>query len=387
VRDARSPQQMYNYWSTAITEAVALAPKAPYIGAAGQFEGHEDKWLQANTKSFPYLEYNQVDLENKPAPPPQRQPLSGIPAGIQQVLNNAAQDMMAVTGIRFDSTMSERFTDESGVAINALSDKGDLTNFHYIDNLGRTMKHLGRCLIDAIPKYYDTKQVVTILREDGTESQVMLDPSGTNGQHIPNPANTKKKLPIFNPTVGEYGCAVTIGPAFATKRIEASQRMLEFAKIFPQFAEAFSDLIAKNQDWPGGEEFTSRLTKLVAMKYPGVLTPDMKDVPPAVQAMLMSMDQQMKKLTQEHVQALKALQDKNADRAIEVSGQDKDFEAKILKIVADMETKSAATHEKAVGNILTHSHAVSELGVKVAELIHKIDNPKPPAVANGASAE
>jgi hypothetical protein len=377
VRDARSPQQMFNYWNTSLTETIALAPKAPYIGAAGQFEGHEDKWLQANTKSFPYLEYNQVDLEGKPAPPPQRQPLSSVPAGIQQAIQNAAQDMMAVTGIRFDSTVSERFHDESGIAINALSDKGDLTNFHYIDNLGRTMKHLGRCLIDAIPKYYDTKQVVTILREDGTEQQVMLDPSGKNGQNIANPSNPAKKLPIFNPTVGEYGCAVTIGPAFATKRIEASQRMLEFAKIFPQFAEAFSDLIAKNQDWPGGEEFTVRLTKLVAQKYPGVLSPDMKDVPPAVQAMLMSMDQQLKKLTQEHIQALKALQDKSADRAVDVHKIDVDFEAKLLAIVQRMEQASLKSQTELQTTFMTHIGAeIKALGAGVNELKKSIDTPK-----------
>lgn len=382
VRDARSPQQMYNYWSTLLTEMIALAPKAPFIGAVGQFEGHEDKWNQANTKSYPYLEYNQVDLEGKPAPPPQRQPFGGVPAGIQQALQNAAQDMMAVTGIRFDSTSAERNYDESGIALEHLAQRGDLTNFHYVDNLSRTLKHLGRCLIDAIPKYYDTKQVTTILREDGSEQQVMLDPGGTPGGQIKGGPKNNKTLPIFNPTIGEFGCRVTIGEEFATKRIEASKRMLEFAKIFPQFAEAFSDLIAKNQDWPGGEEFTLRLTKLVAQKYPGVLTPDMKDVPPAVQAMLMSMDQQMKQLTQQHVAALKALDDKNADRALDAHKIDTDFEAKLLAIVQRMEQASLKSQTELQTTFMTHiGQEIKALGEGVNDLKKSIDTPKAAAAS------
>ena len=36
VRMAKDPQRMYNYWSTALTETVALAPKAKWLLAEGQ---------------------------------------------------------------------------------------------------------------------------------------------------------------------------------------------------------------------------------------------------------------------------------------------------------------------------------------------------------------
>ncbi len=35
IRHAKDPQRMYNYWATCETEAIALAPKTPYIGAEG----------------------------------------------------------------------------------------------------------------------------------------------------------------------------------------------------------------------------------------------------------------------------------------------------------------------------------------------------------------
>jgi hypothetical protein len=90
------------------------------------------------------------------------------------------------------------------------------------------------------------------------------------------------------------------------------------------------------------------------------------------------MDAHIKQLTQQQMQMMKALNDKEADREIERTKIAQDFEAKILKVVADMDTKTASTHEKAMGTIVTHSHAVADLGIKVTELIHKIsgnDNP------------
>jgi len=37
---------------------LALAPKAPFIGYGGQFEGYETQWKTANTTNWPYLEVN-----------------------------------------------------------------------------------------------------------------------------------------------------------------------------------------------------------------------------------------------------------------------------------------------------------------------------------------
>ena len=131
-------------------------PKAPYIGAEGQFEGHEKRWNRANDQAFPYLQYKPTDVGGKLVPPPQRQPFAGPPQGVVAAKMAAAQDMQATTGIRFDATLQERMYDESGKALRELKRVGDLGNFHYVDNLARSLRHTGRILIDLIPKVYDT---------------------------------------------------------------------------------------------------------------------------------------------------------------------------------------------------------------------------------------
>ncbi len=333
VRDAKDPQRMYNYWKTTEAEVVALQPKAPFIMEEGQVEGHEAQWKQANTKSMPYLLYKSSNVGGKPAPPPQRQPMSQPPAGVLQAIQGAAQDMMAVTGIRFDATPNERMHDESGRAIQELRRSGDIGSFHYQDNLSRMIHYVGKLLLVAVPKVYDTKRVLTILREDGKEQKVQIDPSAgapmSQGQTMQG-----MPLPIFNPTIGKYGVTVTTGPSYATRRIEAADQMMAFVKALPQTATLVSDLIAKNMDWPEADQFATRLARSIP---PNLLAPDMKGVPPEVQAKLASMDLLIRQMTMERMQLMKQLTDQNADRQLIADKNSKDFDAKILGIVQKME--------------------------------------------------
>jgi hypothetical protein len=263
--------------------------------------------------------------------------MAGIPEGFVNGAQSASMDIMAVTGIRFDVAADHKNVDDrSGKALREFNRPQDLGASHYMDNLKRSLIHTGRMLIDLIPHYYDEKRVMTILREDDTEQRIEIDP------HAPKPYDEKagpdgQKMPIFNPTIGKYGVTVTIGPSFATKRIEAAESMLEFAKVLGPGAHIIMDLIAKNMDWDGSEEIASRLAKAVPAQ---LMTPDQKDIPPQMQAYLQSLEAQLKQAGVEKQQLLAALNDKGADRAIAQDKIDRDFEAKILKIISDGEANA-----------------------------------------------
>lgn len=354
VRDARDAQRMYNYAATAEIEATALAPKAPYVMAEGQAEGYEEMWKQANSKNFAVLFYKPTTLPNgQLAPPPQRQPPVPPQSAWLQVKMGAAQDMMATTGIRFDSTPRERMTDESGIAVKELRRNTDIGNFHFIDNFGRALRHTGNILIDLIPKVYDTRRVLTILREDDKEEQIVLDPAQRKAVTEQIDQSAGKARRAFNPSVGEYGVTVTIGPSYATKRIEAAEQMMAFARAMPQIAASVADLIVKNQDWPGAEEFATRLAKMLP---PGLLTPDMKDVPPQVQAMLAQMQKQTMMLMQERQKMMQALADKQADRQLALEKINRDFAAKMLAILQ----KADAAQQSPIEELHTIATAATE---------------------------
>lgn len=382
IRNAKDSQRMLNYWRTLETELIALAPKAPWVVEEGQIEGHEQEWKQANIKSYPYLSYKATSVNGVMAPPPQRQQFAQIPAGAINAAQNAAQDLMSTTGVRFDSTPGERMIDESGKAITELRRTGDIGAFHFVDNLSRALMHTGAILIDLIPKIYDTKRVVTILREDDSEEHVTIDPNASKPvteQRMPvAPAqpgqqpDAAKVQKIFNPTFGKYGVTVSTGPSYATKRIEAATQMLDFSKAVPQAGPLIMDLIAKNLDWEGADEIAKRLAKAIP---PNLMTPDQKDISPQVQAMLQSMDGQIKQLTAERMQMMKALNDKQADRDIEVSKINHDFEAKMLAVVQKMEQASLSSQTQVQTTFMTHIGAeIKALGDNVGKLMKGIDS-------------
>jgi hypothetical protein len=350
IRDAKDPQRMYNFWCTSETELIALAPKAPWIMEEGQVEGHEKRWQDANNKSLPYLLYKGVNIAGKPAPPPQRQQFSGPPAGVVNAKLGAAQDMQAVTGVRFDATLQERLYDESGKALRELKRVGELGNFHYIDNLARSLRFTGKILIDLIPKIYDTDRVLTILREDNSEERVRISP-GLPSAFAQEQNEEGRVERLFNPKLGEYDVAVTIGPSFATKRAEAADSMLAFMGAVPQSGPIIGDLIAKNMDWPGAEEIAARLATLLP---PGLQDKSLDQLPPEAKGIVASLMQQTQQLQAERDQAVQLLGDKNQDRAVDVEKINKDFAAKMADVVVRLEMKIAELdlkeHETARGN-------------------------------------
>src|ERR1700731_567910 len=336
IRNVKGPAKMKNYWATSKTEMVALAPKAPWVGAEGQFEGHEYEWENAHLKTFAKLEYNPVSLDGHPVPPPMRQGMVGIPEGIVQAEQGSQQDMLATTGVRFDGSVQDSRWDESGRAMKEIRRNVDIGSFHFMDNASRSLRHTGRILVDLIPKIYDVKRVVTILREDDSEERVTLNPQQSQPmQRAPNakdPAGRK----LFNPSVGQYGVTITTGPSYATKRIEAAESMIQFSKVLPQQGQLIAHLIAKYSDWPGSDEAYKILTKALP---PNLLAPDPKDLPPQIATFVKSMMTQVAQLGAERMQMLKDLTDQKADRAVRQDKIEKDFEVKMMKVIMDGKAK------------------------------------------------
>lgn len=353
VRGAKDPQRMYNYWVTKETESVALQGNAPYIMEEGQVEGHEIRWKQANRKTFPYLLYKPTNTAGKPAPPPRREAPPQVSPGIIQAKEGAAQDMMATTGVRFDATKSERVQDESGVALRQLRQNTDLGAYHYIDNLGFALKRTGDIFLEVIPKIFDTQRIVTILREDGGSEHVRIDPTQAE-PHADVKDREGKTVPSYNLGLGQYEVTVTIGPSYATKRLESANQMFQFGQAFPGAAPYIADLVAKESDWPGAEEIAKRLAMTLP---PGMLQPDEKDMSPQVQALVMGLKQQLQQAMQERQQLIAAVQDKDKDRALDADKINKDYEAKILAIVekAQSAAEDRATQREAA--FLTHLRA------------------------------
>lgn len=298
VRWAKDPQQMFNYWRTASTELVALAPKTPFIGPKGAFNTDQAKWATANAVSHPYIEYDG-------GIPPQRQPFAGPPAGALQEALNASDDMKSVMGI-YDAALGARSNETSGRAILQRQRESDTATFNYIDNLSRAIKHAGRVIVDLIPKVYSAPRIIRVIHEDGTNESVPI-----NQPFIPDQAKSPQSqqyeagkdqeaveglTKIFDVTTGKYDVTCEVGPAFSTKREEAAAQMMELGRMFPPMMQVAGDLLVKNLDWPGADDIADRLKAM--------LPPQLQGQSPQV----MQMQQQMQQMDQMAKQAVGQLQ-------------------------------------------------------------------------------
>lgn len=261
VRHAKDPARMYNYWMTAATEEVGLRPKIPYIGAEGQFEGHEHEWAEANIASKAYLEYKPVTVDQQLAPPPQRQPMADIPAGVLQMAMHARDNIKATTGI-FDASLGARGNETSGVAIRQRERQGDTANFHYTDNLNRTIRHAGRCLTDMIPRIYDTQRVV---RVRGADEKIGF--AEINTPQLGQDGAIERVLNDLS--VGTYDVTVSAGPSYSTLRQEAADAMIQFGQSWPKLMDLAGDKVVKAMDWPGAEEIAERIARTIPPQVRG----------------------------------------------------------------------------------------------------------------------
>ena len=285
VRNAKDPQRMLNFWQTSITESVALAPKAKWLMAEGQDEGHEMEWASANIKSSPVLRYKQKDIEGVPAPAPTRLQPEPPPAGILAASASINNDLQAVLGIFDPNQMPSG--NLSGKAINGQQQQIDLTNFHYFDNLTRSIRYAGKILLDLIPKIYDHERVMRIIGYDNQPELVVL-----NQRTVDDAGVTK----ILNDvTVGEYDVVMETGPGYNSKRQEAVANMMPLLAASPDLMKVAGDLIFRNMDFPGADIIADRL----AASNPLANVDEKSDIPPQVQMQLAQSKQMMEQMQQQ----------------------------------------------------------------------------------------
>jgi hypothetical protein len=319
VRFARDPQQLYNFYKTAQAEAVMLAPKAPYIGAEGQFEGHEEQWRTANLVNYAYLEYKPLTVNGQPVGPPQRNnyepPIQALSVGALQ----AADDIKATTGI-FDPSLGAQSNETSGRAILARQEQANTSNFHFDDNLQRAQRHAGRILLDLIPRIYDTPRWVRIIGEDEAQRVVQV-----NALYRDEDGKVRR----YDLGAGKYDVTVTTGPSFATRRQEAFAALTELARAYPQLLQIAGDIVFRNSDVPGADELAARLKKTLPPELAEEDKPGAKDIPPEVAGQMKALAEQNQQLAAE----LNRLTDLLASKRLELESRER-IEA--LRVQADL---------------------------------------------------
>lgn len=345
IRHAKDSQRMANYWDSAATEMVALAPKSPFIGMEEHVEGRENDWETANTKNHAILTYV-PQFQGDPGP--RRQP-PAIPPAAEVALGMGATDKIKATVGIFDASIGAAGNETSGRAIVARQREADTGTFAFVDNLSKAIMRIGKLLVELVPYTYDTERVVRIKLPDETEDFVRLNEQVFDEE-------TQQYVTINDLNVAKYDVVVTTGPSYSTQRVEAAESLIQFAQAVPQAAAVIADLIAQNMDFPGADVMAERLKKIMP---PNVLSASERE------RLAEDMPEQTEPTPEQQLQA-QEFEVKAAESQAKMAQADADVqEAQASVAIAQLKTEEAQLK-------LQQIHQGAEQGVQGYEQVREL---------------
>ncbi len=255
VRHQRDPQKLLNVYKTRIAEINNNNPIQPMMVAQGQITPElRDQWEGMNVIPRPYLEYRPVDVDGRPAPPPQRMVFEPPIAALSEAAAQEIDDMKATAGI-FDASLGAKSNEASGIALQRRQQQSNQTNMHFLDNLERAFKKGGQIIAEVLPKIYDAPRMVRILGEDEAPKIVAINQ--TWQQEGKQPVHYK----VGGDGVGKYDVVVTMGRAFSTKRMESFDMMSQVLQANPDILPIIGDIFFANSDMAGADQLAERFKK------------------------------------------------------------------------------------------------------------------------------
>lgn len=285
-RAMKDAQRMYNYNASAAVEFVAGQGKSPYIADIRAIEGHETYWAAANVTNFAVLPYNGVDSDGNPVPKPERADPPQSSPGYLQGMATASEQLMMSSG-QYQAATGQNENTTSGVHLDKRQRQGDNATYHFVDNQALAIARIGRNIVELAPKIYDTKRILKIQAQDGTEKNILIDPSAKEAYFQKRQQAGEAVQAIFNPNVGRYDVRADVGPSFATKRQEAFNMFERLMASDPALFDKYGDLMMRACDAPMADELADRIRRGVPPALLG------EAPPPAV----IELQQQVQNLT------------------------------------------------------------------------------------------
>ena len=298
IRDAKDAQRMLNFWLSAETETVALAPKAPFVAEEGQIENHEPEWQQANVKNTAVLKYKGKALDGHLVPAPQRNTAEPPIQAMAMLTVQMENALRSVSGFSYDVGTQEKRVEQSGRAILARQAQGEKGNSHFSAHLAVSLRHAGRILLDLLPHYYDTPRVKRILGRDGQSKAVVIHAGNPEAAMKVAGEQSMAEASIYDLSAGRYDVRVTSGVSYASQRQQDQELVANALQTNPALFQIIGDLFFKTLDSPIAERISQRLQKALPDPLKDPVEGQPPPIPPQIQMQMQQMDQMIQAMTQ-----------------------------------------------------------------------------------------
>ena len=367
-------QRAYNYERSAFVESVAMQPKAPFLTPVEAMDGLESHWKALNSGNPAVLPYNHLDESGNPIPAPTRMAPPAFPVAFAQGGQIASTDMESAVGM-FRANLGAPGAATSGRAKREDKVAGDTANFHYIDNLSRSIEQVGRVIVDMIPRIYNTQRQARIMGETGDSDFVGINPDQ------PNAVEKKgKKVISINPGVGAYDVRVKTGPAYTTLREEAAEQLAMMMQSAPSLMPILGDLWIGMQDWPEAEVARKRLEMMLPPQIQQAEQDDGEPIPVHIQQAMTQATQMIEQLKAALQEAQSGMPEAQLKAQVEIQKAQLQAQADSQKAQLDAQVRMALAEKNADA-----SYDVAELKGLIEML--KVSLQPPPQLAQAVSED
>jgi hypothetical protein len=234
-------QRVRNYTGSAYVEETALAPKDVIMMTREQLAGNEKDAGRLSVAGRPILTYTHIDGQIQPFKPGAYQSNNGLASMFQL----SEQGIQSSAGM-FAAGLGDNPALQSGVAIERLDNNSNLGSIEYYKALEVTLGHLGKVLVNAYPKIYDTERERRIFNDDGTFELITVNQRGPDGEVI----NDLSK--------GIYDVYCDIGKAFRNRQEETAEQIVKLGQVDPIFVSENQDILLSSLDSPGMDQAAER---------------------------------------------------------------------------------------------------------------------------------
>lgn len=338
VRNIKDMQILLNLSKSKTADYIQRTSNQQWLVEVDQIADHKDIWLDANVNGAPVLPYKATA-----AGKPDRLEPPSPPTGFMQVSAEADADIRASVGIR--DPLEEMPSNVASKTVEMQVSQSNIGTAEFADSLDAAIKHTGRICLDLIPHYFSYPHIRQIM---GLDEQVNSVP--VNQSYIENGQQVMHDL-----TRGRYMVTLSKGPSYESRRSEASDKLMECVKLYPEFMQLAGDIVFRNMDFDGASEIADRLRAQIPPQVLAASNPtngDGSNNPQVQQNQIAQLQQQLQQMQGENQQLHGFLQQ---------AKQEKD-------------TQSARISEETQAQIalenLKHEHAIAlkQLDIQAAQL-------------------
>ncbi len=388
VRFARDPQMLLDYFASGECEEAGQIPKAPFVGAVGQFETDKDAWTEVTKVPHSFLQYDIVlDSGGAQAPPPSR-PVWTPTFEIWEVAKESAiRAIQAGMGITPLPDAAQRRNQKSGVALEKIDDMISLGSYPFVDRFENCYLHnMGWQINELITPVIDTQREMPIAQPDGKRSTMQLV---GNTSHPLNDDGIYEVQGLdeghLHTGKGDFDVTLTTGPSQESERQEQDEfvdSLIENIANLPQPGTPAAKVLAL------GIRMRPTLGP-IGQQIADVFDPPPADnLPPEAQAIVQNLQSQLQQATQEnaglHMERAGKVLEQQSKQIIEQMKQDGEnwrFQLgnDLKALIAEVSTKAQQLSERhqLYQKFWEENHsAAHEAGMQAVQHAHEAEQTK-----------